>query len=74
MNYHENKSDRAVTRRRARTGTYTRTVINLTLDEERQLRRIADHLGMNRSETRKPSKAMIIAEMIRRLGWSIGWA
>ncbi len=68
MNHHQDKPDPPVTCRRPRSGAYSRTVINLTPDEERHLTRIADRLGMTKEGARNPSKAMVIAEMIRRLG------
>lgn len=66
MKHDDEDARREVTRRRPRTGSYCRTVINLTVEEERKLRLIAAGLGMDKAEERKPSKAMVIAELIDR--------
>ena len=70
MNHDENQSKKAHrvgTRRRPRSRTYTRTVINLTTDEERKLGVIATSIGMEgKAGEGKPSKAMVIAELIDR--------
>lgn len=71
MEHKSPSAHRGVTRRRPRSGTYTRTVINLTADEERKLKFIAGSLGMDKAEAKKPSKAMVIAELIRRAGASL---
>lgn len=45
----EDAACREVTCRRPRSGTYSRTVINLTAQEERKLRLIATRFGMEKA-------------------------